>query len=64
DKILQAYEKEGIPAVVIGEVVPKNEGRYWIEPDGSRKDIIPPPVDRFWEVFFAALEQAGKEEGQ
>lgn len=64
DKILQTYEKEGIPAAVIGEVIPKNEGRYWIEPDGSRKDIIPPPVDHFWEVFFSALEQASREEGQ
>ena len=58
------YEKEGIPAAVIGEVIPKNEVRYWIEPDGSRKDIIPPPVDHFWEVFFSALEQASREEGQ
>ena len=62
-KILQAYAKAGIPAAVIGKVVPKAEGRDWIEPDGSRKELLPPPVDHFWEVFFAALEQAAREEG-
>ena len=63
EEILRTYTRAGIPAAVIGEVIPINEGRYWFEPDGSREELVPPPVDRFWEVFFAALEQNAREEG-
>lgn len=61
DKILKTYEKAGIPAAVIGKVVPQEEGRYWIESDGRRQELLPPPVDHFWEVFFGSLEKAAKE---
>lgn len=63
EEILRTYTRAGIPAAVIGEVIPINEGRYWLEPDGSREELVPPPVDRFWEIFFATLEQNAREEG-
>ncbi|GAB6178790.1 hypothetical protein JCM14036_01090 [Desulfotomaculum defluvii] len=55
--VLKSYEMAGIPAAVIGKVVPQGEGRRWLEVDGSEQDLLPPPVDHFWEVFFGALSQ-------
>ncbi|MGB9791973.1 MAG: AIR synthase family protein, partial [Thermacetogeniaceae bacterium] len=53
--LLRAFEDAGIPAADIGEVVPLEEGCCWIEVDGRKEGITPPPVDRFWEAFFGAL---------
>lgn len=55
--LLTVYEKAGIPAAVIGKVVPKAEGRRWVEADGGEQDLLPPRVDHFWEAFFGALAQ-------
>lgn len=49
------FGKQGIEAARIGEVVPAEEGILWIEKDGGTAEIMPPPVDRFWEIFFSAL---------
>lgn len=54
-EILSALKDAGIEAAVIGEVIPESEGRYWVEDDGTTREIMPPAVDRFWEVFFNAL---------
>jgi len=61
DELLHTYTEAGIPAAVIGTVVPKDEGRYWIEPDGQRQALVPPPVDHFWKVFFSALAKVEEE---
>jgi len=53
--LLAAYNQAGIPAAAIGRVVPLEQGRRWLEKDGATTELLPPPVDRFWEVFFAAL---------
>ncbi len=59
--VLDVYQNAGIPAAVIGQVVPAAEGCQWIEADGSSQQLLPPTVDRFWEVFFASLsEGSGK----
>jgi len=55
--VLNAYEKAGLPAAVIGKVVPRAEGCRWVEVDGRVIELLPPPVDNFWEVFFGALAQ-------
>lgn len=53
--LLRAFEDAGIPAAEIGDVVPLEEGRFWIGDDGRKQEILPPPIDRFWEAFFSAL---------
>ena len=55
--VLTAYEKAGIPAAVIGKVVPRAKGRRWVEAGGREQDLLPPRVDHFWEAFFGAIEQ-------
>ena len=53
--LLDAYQKAGLPAAVIGEIVPAAQGRFWLEEDGRTTELKPPSVDHFWEVFFSAL---------
>lgn len=55
--VLAAYEKAGIPAGLIGKVVPLSQARCWVEEDGREQDLLPPPVDHFWEAFFGAFKQ-------
>lgn len=55
DVMLAAFKEAGIEAAVIGRVVPADAGRAWVEADGREEQLLPPAVDRFWEVFFNAL---------
>ena len=55
EAIIQDLSKEGIEAAVIGEVVPLNDGRCWINEDGSQEELLPPAVDLMWEAFGRAL---------
>ncbi len=55
-RVVAALEQEGIPAAVIGEVVPAAEGCFWVTESG-REELRPPEVDRFWEAFFGALAE-------
>ncbi|NPV71539.1 MAG: AIR synthase [Firmicutes bacterium] len=55
ENLLEAFRSHGIEAAVCGRVVPAGSGRWWIGDDGRREPLTPPPVDRFWEVFFNAL---------
>lgn len=57
EAIIQDLSKEGIEAAVIGEVVPLNDGRCWINEDGSQEELLPPAVDLFWEAFGRALAE-------
>jgi len=36
---------------VIGEVVPLSQGPLLVNEDGTKEDLLPPPVDLFWEAF-------------
>ncbi|MDK2820318.1 MAG: hypothetical protein PWP31_283 [Clostridia bacterium] len=56
ESLIKAFIEKGIEAAVIGKVIPVSEGRYWINPSGQKENLIPPSIDRFWEVFFNALE--------
>ncbi|WP_406677670.1 thiamine-phosphate synthase family protein [Neomoorella carbonis] len=53
--LLAALQAAGLEAAVIGRVVPLAEGRLWVEDGGREEKLLPPPVDRFWDVFFNAL---------
>ncbi|PRR76209.1 thiamine-phosphate synthase family protein [Neomoorella humiferrea] len=53
--LLAALNEAGLEGAVIGKVLAREEGRYWVENDGRQVELVPPPVDRFWEVFFNAL---------
>ncbi|MDN5344495.1 MAG: hypothetical protein PWQ18_606 [Clostridia bacterium] len=55
DALLAAFQDAGLEAAVIGRVVPAAEGCTWVEEDGRVEQLLPPPVDHFWEVFFNAL---------
>jgi len=57
EAIIQDLCKEGIDAAVIGEVVPLSQGRCWVNEDGTKEDLLPPPVDLFWEAFGKALAE-------
>ncbi len=57
EAIIQDLSKEGIDAAVIGEVVPLSQGRCWVNEDGTKEDLLPPPVDLFWEAFGKALAE-------
>lgn len=56
DGLISEFRREGIEAARIGEVVPLEEGRFWIEKNGDRTEIVPTRVDRFWKIFFGALD--------
>ncbi|MFA5384833.1 MAG: thiamine-phosphate synthase family protein [Eubacteriales bacterium] len=53
--LLEAFKEAGLDAAVIGRVLSAAEGRCWVEADDRIEELLPPPVDRFWEVFFNAL---------
>lgn len=55
EALVAAFNDAGLEAAVIGQVVPLEEGRCWVEDDGHIVTLLPPPVDHFWEVFFNAL---------
>ncbi|WP_258360050.1 thiamine-phosphate synthase family protein [Moorella sulfitireducens] len=53
--LLAALQEAGLEGAVIGRVIPGTEGRFWVEDDGQQVELVPPPADRFWDVFFNAL---------
>lgn len=55
EPLLAAFKEAGLEAAAIGRVVPAEEGRLWVAAEGKEEELLPPPVDRFWEVFFNAL---------
>lgn len=57
EAVLAGYKQAGIPAAIIGTVVPASESRRWVEEDGREEELLAPTVDRFWEAFFGALDQ-------
>jgi hydrogenase maturation factor/predicted fused transcriptional regulator/phosphomethylpyrimidine kinase len=53
--LLKKFKEERIAAALIGQVVPAEKGCYWVENNGEKTELLPPEIDRFWDVFFNAL---------
>jgi len=60
DEIVEKLIKEGILSSVIGEIIPKGEGRTIIRLNGKREPLRIPEQDPFWPAFFSGLERKEK----
>lgn len=54
--LLEALARKGIEAAEIGEVLPAEEGRWLVTPEG-RKPLEHPRVDPFWGAIRRAFEE-------
>ena len=54
--VVAALEDAGIPASIVGEAVPKNEGMHIYE-SGRKKRLVHPKVDPFWIRFEEYLKK-------
>lgn len=54
--VVRALEDEGIPASIVGEAVPKDEGMHVYEA-GRKKTLVHPKVDPFWIRFEEYLKK-------
>jgi hydrogenase expression/formation protein HypE len=57
DLILQKLERKGIPASIVGEVIPESRGIILVE-KGRERALEHPRVDPFWPAFARALAEA------
>jgi len=55
EHIVKALAKENIPSSIIGDVVPKEEGRTITRIDGKEEALRIPEQDPFWPAFFEGL---------
>jgi hydrogenase expression/formation protein HypE len=55
EKVLQAFEKKGILAAIIGQVTSYKKGIQLID-GGRRRPLEHPRVDPFWDAFRRALQ--------
>jgi hydrogenase maturation factor len=55
--VLKKLERKGIPASVVGEVIPESRGIILVE-DGRERPLEHPRVDPFWPAFARALGEA------
>ena len=58
DRLVAALTGAGIPASVVGEMRPPEQGVRVIE-GGVERELVHPRVDPFWEAFGKALAEAG-----
>lgn len=63
-RILQSLEGKGIPASIVGEVVPISQGRKIKRRSGAIEDLRIPEQDPFWPVFFRGVSGQGTGTGQ
>ena len=56
DRVVALLDRRGIPASVVGEVVPAKKGIRLVEGGRDRK-LIHPRVDPFWEAFGKAASE-------
>ena len=54
EAVIDALTREGIPASVVGELMPAGEGMKVIE-NGAEKEFRHPRVDPFWKAFYQAI---------
>lgn len=57
DDIVKALAKEDIPSSIIGEVLPRENGRIIIRLDETEEPLRIPKQDPFWPAFFKGLER-------
>ena len=57
--MVDALKRKGIPASIVGEVVPKGEGITLVEGAEERK-LEYPEQDPFWPAFFKTVELLSK----
>ncbi|MFB0544685.1 MAG: AIR synthase-related protein, partial [Asgard group archaeon] len=57
EKVLEALKNENIAATIVGDILPKNEGRIVVKPDDSETKLKFPEIDPFWGAFFKTLEE-------
>jgi hydrogenase maturation factor len=62
DEALKTLAAEGIPASVVGEVTPREEGT-WLLYDGRREPLEHPGVDPFWIRFEEYLAKQQERKG-
>jgi hydrogenase expression/formation protein HypE len=55
DEVVQRLGAKGIPASIVGEIVPKAEGMNVFE-GGVKRELVHPRVDPFWQAFGKAAE--------
>jgi hydrogenase maturation factor len=58
DRVLALLERKGIPASIVGEVVPERRGIRLVE-GGRERRLEHPVVDPFWEAFGKAAAARG-----
>lgn len=56
EEILAALKGKDIEAAEVGELTPRNQGRWVIE-EGERKPLGPVRVDPYWQAFWKAMER-------
>ncbi len=62
--VLQALNNKGIPASIVGEVLPPSRGKKIKRRTGTIEDLRIPEQDPFWPCFFKGISSSGKKEGQ
>jgi len=53
-ELIAAFAGQGIESAIVGKVTSPVEGCYYME-NGEKYELLPPSIDRFWEVFFSPL---------
>ncbi len=56
DHLVEQLQKQSIPAAVVGEMTPEDEGNLLIE-NGEEKEFSFDGKDPYWNAFFKALEE-------
>ncbi|AHF06153.1 thiamine-phosphate synthase family protein [Desulfitobacterium metallireducens] len=52
-----AFMTQGIESAIVGKVTTPEEGCYILD-EGNKYELIPPAIDKFWDVFFSSLSEA------
>ncbi|HVJ50576.1 thiamine-phosphate synthase family protein [Desulfitobacterium sp.] len=50
-----AFEAQGIESAIVGKVTSPEEGCNLLDDEGEKYELIPPSIDKFWDVFFSSL---------
>lgn len=50
------FEEHGIESAIVGKVTSSEEGCCILD-EGEKYELIPPSIDKFWDVFFSSLSE-------
>ncbi|TGE31804.1 thiamine-phosphate synthase family protein [Desulfosporosinus sp. Sb-LF] len=53
-ELMAAFAEQGIDSAIVGKVTSPDKGCYYMD-NGEKYELIPPPIDKFWDVFFSPL---------